>query len=192
MGRFSEGNGDSEYAALDFGRYEHNVRAALNGKRGQKALKLLLWALETMPNKRLIYGWLATPDGSCCTVGLYVAATVAKKSGIDLEDAVKIVALDYKPDWSNTFHDEDGWHEVYDEGTPYQWASGDQDDGESLTVDAGMNAGLVQTLAYELGYLNDCEINHKHTPEERYEKVLQWVRRRIHTTGTTTDMETEQ
>ena len=44
------------------GRWEHNARVALKGKRGRKALTDLREALEALPQKRLI-------EGAVCTVG---------------------------------------------------------------------------------------------------------------------------
>jgi hypothetical protein len=47
---------------LAMGRWEHNARAALKGKRGRKALAELREALMALPEHRLI-------EGAVCTVG---------------------------------------------------------------------------------------------------------------------------
>ena len=53
---------DDERAVLDQGRWEHNARVALKGKRSQKALAELREALMALPEHRLI-------DSAVCTVG---------------------------------------------------------------------------------------------------------------------------
>jgi hypothetical protein len=53
---------DSPEAILAQGRWEHNARAALKGKRGRQALRELREALLALPEKRLI-------DSALCTVG---------------------------------------------------------------------------------------------------------------------------
>lgn len=62
MSRWREYDNDDENWALDMGRWQHNARAALKGKRGPKALALLREALMALPEHRLI-------DSAVCTVG---------------------------------------------------------------------------------------------------------------------------
>jgi hypothetical protein len=62
MSRYTEGDDDYEGAQLDQGRWAHNYRAALNGKRGRAALALLREALLALPEPRLI-------EAAMCTVG---------------------------------------------------------------------------------------------------------------------------
>lgn len=62
MSRFIEGDDDYELIQLDQGRWRHNARAALKGKRGRKALAEIREALLALPEKRLI-------EGALCTVG---------------------------------------------------------------------------------------------------------------------------
>ena len=53
---------DSPDAVLAYGRWQHNARAALKGKRGRQALRDLREALLALPEHRLI-------DSALCTVG---------------------------------------------------------------------------------------------------------------------------
>lgn len=62
MSRFTDCDYDDENWALDHGRWEHNSRTALKGRRGRKALADLREALLALPEKRLI-------EGAVCTVG---------------------------------------------------------------------------------------------------------------------------
>jgi hypothetical protein len=63
MSRYSDYDGyDDDYWALNQGRWEHNMRVALKGKRGRKALAELREALMALPEHRLI-------EGAVCTVG---------------------------------------------------------------------------------------------------------------------------
>lgn len=62
MSRYRGGHDDdwSPEAILAAGRWAHNARAALKGKRGRQALAELREALVTLPEKRLIWGALCT------------------------------------------------------------------------------------------------------------------------------------
>jgi hypothetical protein len=62
MSRFTDNDGDDEFWMLDQGRWQHNYRQALKGKRGRQALRDLREALLALPEKRLI-------EGAVCTVG---------------------------------------------------------------------------------------------------------------------------
>lgn len=63
MSRYTDNDGwDDDYWALNQGRWEHNMRVALKGKRGRKALAELREALMALPEHRLI-------EGAVCTVG---------------------------------------------------------------------------------------------------------------------------
>ena len=62
MSRFREGDYEGEpEEILAQGRWEHNARRALKGKRGRKALADLRAALLALPEPRLIEG--ALQDG---------------------------------------------------------------------------------------------------------------------------------
>jgi len=61
-------------------RWRGAVSAAIRGKRGQKLLKEMLDALDTLPEKKLITEALVK-EGQCCALG-----ALGLKQGIDLAD----------------------------------------------------------------------------------------------------------
>lgn len=186
--RFDVGD---EFDPLAYGRWEHNLKAAVNGKRGQAALRYLEKVLVEMPNKRLIRGWLAVPDGDCCAVGAYAAAKSADREGISFAEGVKRLAESIPAyavrNWDQVGRDETGEYRTKPNpalgGYIGTITSDSMGDGENLTEAAGVNAGLVRTLAWTLGDLNDNEYGHGYTPEQRYVAVLAWVRRHIKATS---------
>lgn len=149
MSRFDLDNDDG----IAWGMWENIVSRALGGPRGQAALAELESALVALPAPRLIEGHLAAhrpgrPDNDVCAVGAYVAARRAADRGVGLADAIA---------------------ELADEGDP------DYEDANA-TADAGHSAGLAMSVAWHLAYLND-ETFEGLTPEDRYQRVLTWVRR---------------
>lgn len=148
---------DDEERPGQFALWDANCQRSLKGKAGQQALRDLEAALLALPEKRLIHGLLEDEHGAVCAVGAY-----AKHKGLDL----------------SKFDPED----------------------ESDAV--GVKAGMPRLVAWKVVALNDIEIDdyyrtvegpemhHGHgdywprgvwqrvqyTPEERYEKVLAWVR----------------
>lgn len=181
---------DDELDPLAYGRWEHNLKVAVNGKRGQAALRYLERVLVEMPDKRLIQGWLAVPDGDCCTVGAFAAAKLADKESVSFAEGVKMLAESIPAyavaDWGQVERDETGEYRTKPNpalgGYIGTITSDSMDDGANLTEAAGVNAGLVRTLAWTLGDLNDNEYGRGHTPEQRYVAVLAWVRRHIKAT----------
>ena len=164
MGRFPEYDGDGD--PLAEGRWIARVNSAFNGKRGQRILRELEAMLLAMPEKRLIAGELTTPDGECCTVGLYCAAKQAEANGTDVKTEARALA-------ENPVPEEDQW---------------DDYDATEDTVAAGVAAGMTETMAWELGSWNDCydwyfdkqtRERRDYTPEERYEKMLSFVRKKL-------------
>lgn len=165
MSRFeySEDGWDNEFANLDYGRWERNVRQTLTGKRGRALLEELESALLAMPEKRLITGWLSTPAGECCTVGALAAYRLAQREGVDFREAASLL-----------------FGQVYDKRHPSYRLAAERGEGsdedKDITVDYGTQAlGGSRTLIKRLGYLNDDDLGHL-TPEQRYERVLRRVR----------------
>jgi len=174
MARFSDGEYEFDSAqeeSLARGRWEARLMSAYNGKRGQRILRDLEAALLAMPEKRLIAGHLSTPNGDCCTVGLYCAAKQAEANGTDVHTEAVAMA--------------EGWFEE-------DWEEGDDTDedyGAEETVEAGVAAGMTRTMAYELAYWNDAVFDYTYnretrqtvyyTPEERWAKMLDYVQKRI-------------
>lgn len=81
---YSDDYGDDDPLAL--GRWRAAVRSAINGKRGQAALRETLAALDAMPEKKLIGESLMTADGEYCTLGVLGAARGLDMQKVDPED----------------------------------------------------------------------------------------------------------
>lgn len=62
------------------------VKRGIRGKRGQKALRDIVAALDALPEKRLAAGSLVTPDGEFCTLGSLGRLRGMDMSQIDAED----------------------------------------------------------------------------------------------------------
>lgn len=154
MSRFPEGDMDSEWAELHQGRYEHNVKQALKGKRGQKILREMEEALLAMPEPKLIKNRFTTAKGECCAIGALVAHRFAPLWGVSFAEAAARLALE---------EDEDGFDE-YEEADE--------------TMNQGLKAGLTQTLVWEIAYRND-DYGWNQTDEQRWEYMLGWVRRHL-------------
>lgn len=176
------------------GRWEHNYRQALKGKRGRQALRELREALLALPGKRLI-------EGAVCTVD------AARRREALIAEATRSWEL-FSPQWrpSSPWTDEadqlaelvqrDGegvcavgalvWHRKVKAGADPAEAFAslpdlpDEDSG-GLTDTADLakkQAGLAYTLAWELAYRND-ETYGAMTPEDRYTAFLAWIDREL-------------
>jgi hypothetical protein len=75
----TEGDWEEQFQSFEsaLALWEHNVDASIKGKRGQKVLRELEAALEALPERRLIYGALATREGDVCAIG-----ALAKAKGV--------------------------------------------------------------------------------------------------------------
>lgn len=62
----------------DLAMWRGRVASAIRGKRGQKMLRELRDALDSMPEKRLVGRQLQTKQGDCCALG-----RLAQTKGID-------------------------------------------------------------------------------------------------------------
>lgn len=166
MSRIEEGEADDNDSFLRACAFEANAKRALKGKKGQAVLMELLAGLEAMPSKRLISGVFADitippgdapvydrVQGDVCTMGcLLVHRKMTKRyreRGQALLEAVNEV----------TCHPDDGGSEAI------RQAAGALD--------------LVYPLAYELAYQNDEMGDYKETPEQRYDRILKWVKSKI-------------
>ncbi len=196
MSRFSEYDdyeGEPEQI-LAQGRWEHNARAALKGKRGRKALAELREALLALPQKRLI-------EGAICTVG------AERRRGHWIAEATRTWEA-MKPEWRGSapwteeadnlgeLVERDGegvcamgaivWYRKVKEGADPAEAFAslpdlvdEGSDGLDETARlAKQEAGLTYTLAWELAYRND-ETYAGMTPEERYTAFLAWIDREL-------------
>jgi hypothetical protein len=194
MSRFSEYD-DYEGEAdqiLAMGRWEHNARVALKGKRGRKLLAELREALLALPERRLIASAL-------CTAG-----AEKRKAGILEEEdrGWQGLAPEWRPDkpWrdeSEAFaavvkRQGEGvcaigawlWYRQVKAGADPAAAfdslplvfDGQEGCGDGLsdTADYAKRAGATFTLAWELAYRNDETFRDK-TPEERWEAFVAWI-----------------
>lgn len=186
--------------------WEANLRRAMSGKRGQAALRDLEEALLELPEKKIIRGKIADRRGQVCTVGL-LALHRRTRSGEDREAVLAaLVTPDFCTCMHDDQDHEhrtgrcqrcaaqaEEWHrrnaagelrhwEMRHEPTPCQQFELDEDWTEGAedleTAEVGKSVGLAFCLAWHLGYLND-ETWCSDTDEERYEHVLEWVRKRI-------------
>lgn len=157
---------DEEEVPGQFALWQANCRRSLDGKKGQAALRELEAALLALPDKRLIAGKLIDGDGEVCALG-----ALAQYKGHALV-AEKV--------------DDDGWDEI---------------DLDGEMEDFGVELGLPRLVAWKVVCLNDIEIDGHYetlagpimerydsyrmqqfipaTPEERFEKILAWVQRKI-------------
>ena len=149
---------DEEDFSGQWALFHANVRRSLHGKRGQAELRELEAALLALPVKRLIHEALVDAHGEVCAIGAY-----ARHKGIDLA----------------RFDPEDESDEV------------------------GIVAGMPQLVAWEVVVLNDVMLDtvwevaegplqrweahyqggipliRDMTPEERYARMLAWVREQL-------------
>lgn len=175
MSRFDDGDGEG----MPWGLWEQTVSTALGGKRGQMALADLESALVALPEPRLIEGHLAS-HGAVCAVGAYVAHRKATEQGVPIAEVISAMAPAAKC-WCGHSGNEHTpacagkrWNDAPCSCEEFEEADDEEDIYE--TAAAGTNAGLSHTIAWHLAYLNDEQFAAA-TPEQRYEKVLGWVRR---------------
>lgn len=182
MSRHADAGFDDDYLELSIGRWDHNLRTAIAGKRCQKILREMREALLALPQRRLIAGDLATPDGEVCAVGALAAHKRAIAQGTPIVDAAKALAAQDPIPWQDYERQPDGsWVRTL------QWpdgraritiSHGEGEDNLPYTLAVGEWAGLVETLAQKISYLNDETWEHC-TPEQRWQKALDWVDSKI-------------
>ena len=153
---------DDEERPGQFALWQANCRRSCRGKSGRRELGELEAALLALPEKRLIHGALEDEHGGVCAIAAY-----AKHKGVDLSK----FDLEYASD------------------------------------EVGIAAGMPRLVAWKVVALNDIEIEDYYaycegpsrdpsnyspyydyrgiwtrfawTPEERYTKVLAWVREQL-------------
>ena len=130
--------------------YRGRVASALRGRRGQAFLKDLLAQLDAMPEKRLFTSQLEQ-NGEVCTLGVM---TRARK--IDTSD---------KSRW--------GFSEIGEYG------SDDPDQDEWVIDNLVAELDIAEPMVREIMYLNDEGSGHTETPEDRWQRMRQWVQRHI-------------
>lgn len=147
-----------------------NVKRALAGKRGKKALAELRDALLALPEKRLIAGALCTVGGveqRAADHGQWYRQDFAGKVASQGEGVCAIGAYL----WFKKVKAGADPQAAFDELPTLLDADGD---GDYLTAEAGRRAGLTFTLASTLAYRNDAVFEDV-TPEQRYEAFMRWL-----------------
>lgn len=145
---------DDEQYPGQFELWQANCDRSLAGKKGQAALRELEQALIALSNKRLIIYQLEDAEGEVCPIG-----ALMKYRGLS-QDTIKA-------------------------------------DPECEMEEVGVELGMPRLVAWKIVELNDIELDMhwikglasvsegnrrvEYTPEERYERVLAWVRQRIRT-----------
>lgn len=142
------GEYDGEDCWLVWGRWEANLKRALNGRPGLAALQRLEAALLALPTKRLITGNIVS-NGDVCALG-----------ALALQEQIKYGSADPWADLALNY----GY--LQDEDTA---------DVEEVSVEIGVRHGMSRTLATYIAATNDEDWPAK-TPEERYTWMLNRVR----------------
>jgi hypothetical protein len=176
-GLVTEATGEDEMARINysdeedtpgqFALWNANVQRSIAGKQGQWTLRELEAALLALPRPRLVRNMLAD-DGDCCAVGCLVLALRVKQG----EDRAAVLA---------------------------ELEDSDPDDDEAAQAMAEP-LGIPHLVGWKLVELNDIQLDtvwevadgpiqrghgvyrggvpliREMTPEERYDKVLAWVR----------------
>ncbi len=176
MSRFNFDDGEG----MPWGLWEGVVSSALGGRKGQAALAAMESALVALPEPRLIRDHIAA-DGAVCAVGALVAHQRAMAEDVDLATVIEAMSAGAQC-WCGHARDKHtdgacsgkGWQDKPCDCDNYELDEGE--DSIYETVDAGQHAGLGHTVAWHLAFLNDEQFASA-TPEQRYEKMLAWVRR---------------
>lgn len=150
MSRFSEYDDYEESFNNEAALYAANTRRALKGKRGQAFLKEMEAALVALPEKRLIEGAVCV-EGQVCAIG-----ALALKRQMDAGKDIK-AALDW----------------LEEEAPPQE-----EGNAEETANFALHHLGVMERLAFKMAHIND-DGGYKETPEQRYERVLKWIRSKI-------------
>ena len=166
---------DEDYPG-QFGLWQGNCQRSLKGKAGQAALRELEAALLALPDKRLIAHKLIDRDGDVCSIG-----ALAKYKGRDLVAETRGQLADVGIDHFD-----------------------DEIDGDGEMEEIGMELGMPRLVAWKVVELNDIQLGGSDlvtcdgpyrwpaekpktwvamTPEVRYERVLEWVRRQLAATN---------
>ena len=77
---------------LELGRWRAQVNNSIRGRRGQRFLKELLAALESLPSQELIAGELVTATGEVCAIGAVCQARSIDVSNVDYDDPDQVAA----------------------------------------------------------------------------------------------------
>lgn len=140
----------SEDDVVPYEFQEQALKRAIEGRRGQAALRLLIRALDAMPGQRIIDDWLSK-DGDVCTIGAMLVQHRVEQ-GKSREEAIEYVtgAQDVLT------QRRDGW------------------DWTDIADLATTNIDIARYLALELVSLTD-EWGQGMTPEKRWAFIRTWA-----------------
>lgn len=125
---------DDDYGSdnpWDLTRYRGAVASAFRGKRGRAFLREMLFALDRLPEKKLIANDLVR-SGEVCAIG-----AVGLVRGVD---------MDFDPE-----------------------------DAEAVAA----KFGIAVAMAREIVWMNDEAGFYKETPEQRFQRIRQWIVRQV-------------
>lgn len=169
MSRYYDGDDYPDYNNA-FELWQANLKRALTGKRGRRALTELREALLALPEAKLI-------DSALCTVTPDKrAAAMDKWSAPDFRDDVErqgegVCAVGAYL-WHRKVKAGADPVEAFDSLPTY---FEQEDDNLHRTADlAKREAGMAYTLASHLAYLND-ETFGSLTPQERHARYIEWI-----------------
>jgi hypothetical protein len=171
---------DEDYPG-QFGIWNANVMRSVGGLKGQAVMREMEAALLALPDKRLVAHAVAC-DGDVCAVGAFLALKKARAEQLSMAEAIDALEAE---------------------------CGGADDQAYDETDQRGIEAGMPRLVAWKLVALNDIEIDewkYVHgvqgpltreraeygyrdyrgmtiqvpvTAEERYTRVLAWVREQI-------------
>ena len=165
---------DYENFSGQFELWQANCRRSLKGRRGQAALRELIAALNSLPEKRLIHGSLCK-DGDVCAVG---AIALQRRVHAGEERAAVLSDLE-----ANST-DEWGESEETDEyaagalGLPrlVAWKIVEQND---IINDDVWEVHHGPVRPHHASYKGWIAHVRPMTPEERYERILAWAKKQL-------------
>jgi hypothetical protein len=187
MSRFVEGDGEELWPNQGL-MFDHNVRQALKGKRGRRALAELREALLHLPEPRLIANAL-------CTVNSEKRRPEPITSLVGDSEFNREMAELEEENFARLIEQGEGvcavgayvWWQRVKGGMDPQAAFdsldtlADYDDSQNAmdeTIASGKAAGLAGPLAFELFSRNDDWYNAM-SPEERHAAFLSWIDREL-------------
>jgi hypothetical protein len=173
---YTEYDGDfDEYSELVSYGWHANIRKALTGKKGRAFLVELEAALVALPEKRLIHQDFARGPGTVEKTEAAIEKLAA--------DGIRMHPDDMPCDTGVCAMGAVALKRLMAKGLSREEAIAriEQDFGHGLEPDQSMdlahaNLKITRCLAYKLGEVND---DGPETPEERYWRVLQWVRDKL-------------
>ena len=153
---------DEEDFNGQFALWQANCARSLRGRAGQRELRALEAALLALPSKRLTAGEVESENGDVCALGAY-----GKHKGLDLSQ--------FENDYDS---DEIG----IAGGMPrlVAWKVVELND---ILLDTVWERHYGPLRRGEASYQGGVAFVRDMTPEERYERVLAWVREQLHPAG---------